>query len=296
MTIAACYLSAEGIVLGADSTTTMFVAAPGPHSGGREHHYNFAQKIFQIGSDGTLAIAMWGLGSLPNGPSYRTMIAEFSDSLTAKAPCSMRDVADRWNLFFWTKYESALGPLLERARALSTQLVRSPAEEEEFTYLVQNLSGGFCLGGCCLPDRTPNAFEIVYSPELLSPPAPKPQQIGTTLFWGCPNLINRLLFGVDFNLISSILASGKWTGTDQELFDLVQPHVLGQPLQLPIREAIDWVHASIYATIKTMKFSHMAPVCGGPIEVAAITTDRPFRWVRHKSLDAAMSHDGFTYV
>jgi hypothetical protein len=40
--------------------------------------------------------------------------------------------------------------------------------------------------------------------------------------------------------------------------------------------------------IKTMKFSHMAPVCGGLIEVAVITADRPFRWVRHKDLDSAI--------
>ena len=61
------------------------------------------------------------------------------------------------------------------------------------------------------------------------------------------------------------------------------------PGVLPIREAIDWVHASIYTTIKGIKFSRFDPVCGGPIEVAVITTDRRFRWVRHKGLDAAMS-------
>ena len=35
-------------------------------------------------------------------------------------------------------------------------------------------------------------------------------------------------------------------------------------------------------TIKTMKFSHMAPVCGGPVEIAVVTTDRKFRWVRQR--------------
>jgi hypothetical protein len=41
-----------------------------------------------------------------------------------------------------------------------------------------------------------------------------------------------------------------------------------------------------------MKFSHMAPVCGGPVEVAVITTDRRFRWVRHKRFDAAIEEGG----
>jgi len=46
MTIAACYLSGEGVVLGADSTTTMFVPAMDPGAPGADHHYNFAQKLF----------------------------------------------------------------------------------------------------------------------------------------------------------------------------------------------------------------------------------------------------------
>ena len=39
-------------MFGADSTSTVFVAGPGPGGlGGSDHHYNFAQKIFQIGRD-----------------------------------------------------------------------------------------------------------------------------------------------------------------------------------------------------------------------------------------------------
>jgi hypothetical protein len=29
--------------------------------------------------------------------------------------------------------------------------------------------------------------------------------------------------------------------------------------------------------------------CGGPIEIAVITTDRRFRWVRHKDWDVAIA-------
>jgi hypothetical protein len=111
-------------------------------------------------------------------------------------------------------------------------------------------------------------------------------------FWGCPNLIDRLIYGLDTLALGAIVNSGKWSGTDQELIDLLMPFCLGQPRDLPIREAIDWVHAAIYTTIKGMKFSHLAPVCGGPVEIAVITTDRLFRWVRHKSFDAAIGEGG----
>jgi hypothetical protein len=77
-----------------------------------------------------------------------------------------------------------------------------------------------------------------------------------------------------------------------DLFTLIQPFFLGQPQHLPIREAIDWIHASIHTTIKALKFSHLPPVCGGPVEVAVITTDRFFRWVRHKRFDSALVQGG----
>jgi len=107
MTIAACYLSAEGVVFGADSTTTMFVSGIGPGAPGAEHHYNFAQKIFQIGENSTLAMAMWGLGNLLT-LSYRTLIAQFADSLVGQGAQSMADVANRWNQFFWSAYSTEL--------------------------------------------------------------------------------------------------------------------------------------------------------------------------------------------
>ena len=77
MTIAACYLSADGVVFGADSTSTMFVPAPGG-AGGSHHHYNYAQKIFQIGEHGSLGIGMWGLGNL-HQVSYRTRAGALQD-------------------------------------------------------------------------------------------------------------------------------------------------------------------------------------------------------------------------
>src|SRR6266849_2312320 len=77
MTIAACYLSSEGVVFGADSTSTMFVAGPGPAPGGSDHHYNFTQKIFSIGQDSALAVTLWGLGNL-GSVSHRTLVALFA--------------------------------------------------------------------------------------------------------------------------------------------------------------------------------------------------------------------------
>jgi hypothetical protein len=127
------------------------------------------------------------------------------------------------------------------------------------------------------------------TPGQNSPYAPAQIPIGVPKFWGWSNLINRLHLGMDENVFQEILSSGKWNGTPEELAQIVLRNRLAPAGLLPIREAVDWVYASIYTIIKAMKFSRMEPVCGGPIEIGVITTDRPFRWVRHKGFDSAIA-------
>jgi hypothetical protein len=285
MTIAACYLSAEGVVFGADSTSTVSQA-------GFPQHLNFAQKIFEIGQQNTLGITMWGLGSLPS-TSYRTLIARFSDNLVAKPAATMTEVAERWSSFFWAAYSAEFAPMLQRAQELKAKDNRTPEEESELERLDNSFSGGFCLGGHLLPDRTPQAFETTYAPTQTAPGSITALQMGVPSFWGIPAMVYRLLQGCDPGFLDAILESGKWQGTQEELLKLLQEFFLLPPINLPIREAIDWIHASIHTTIKALKFSHLPPWCGGPVEVAVITTDRPFRWVRHKRFDAAIQQGEF---
>jgi hypothetical protein len=57
---------------------------------------------------------------------------------------------------------------------------------------------------------------------------------------------------------------------------------------LPIREAIDFVHTYLHITVKAFKFRFGPPICGGPIEISFISTDRKFRWVLHKDFARAI--------
>jgi len=98
MTIAACYLSSEGVVLGADSTTTMFVQGPG-NTPGCDHYYNFAQKVFEFGEHSTAGITMWGLGTLGD-VSYRTLIAETADHMQTKQSAALAVCRTFWRAFF----------------------------------------------------------------------------------------------------------------------------------------------------------------------------------------------------
>ena len=44
-----------------------------------------------------------------------------------------------------------------------------------------------------------------FDPTLTSPSPPTPLAVGSARFWGCPNLIDRLIFGLDFPVFSAIL-------------------------------------------------------------------------------------------
>src|SRR5579872_4174996 len=94
MTIAACYFSSEGVVLGADSTTTMtsVLQRPGLPPYAAMRHFDYAQKIFEVGEHGTLGIAIWGAGRIGR-MSHRTFFASVSDEWSGKQLNSVSDAA-----------------------------------------------------------------------------------------------------------------------------------------------------------------------------------------------------------
>jgi hypothetical protein len=280
VTTAACYLSPEGGVLGADSTSTYgTVAAP--------HYYNYSQKLFEIGESSTLGVVCWGFGGLQI-TSHRTQLATLADSVLESRPASVQDVAERWIDIFWAAYndpDNGISQQLSLCKQLAGNPNRSQEEERNLINMRLMLMAGFCIAGYILPDRTPTAFEIYLDP-LGEKPIPTQKSFGYW-FWGAPNMIQRLIFGFDDGLKQAIMNSGKWSGTLAELEALSAQHTLAHPI-IPIRDSIDFIYSFIYSTIKAFKFSTYSQICGGPIEIAVITTDRRFRWVRHKELDSAI--------
>ena len=81
-------------------------------------------------------------------------------------------------------------------------------------------------------------------------------------------------------------------GTILAAFDEAAAPLVAAGFQdLPIREAIDYIHTYLHVTVKAFKFQFGAPTCGGPIEVAFVTTDRRFRWVCHKDFSSAIREE-----
>jgi hypothetical protein len=288
VTIAACYVSPEGVVLAADSAST-YQFPTGPH------HFNYGQKLFEIGNDSTLGIVTWGLGGLELG-SYRTLVAKLGDDLVNNPATRVSEVADRWASLVWPLYSTLQD--VQGYKALSAKLPFDPStppdpgrrtaqEEAILPHWFDRLVVGFCIGGYVVNDRIPAAFEIVFDPSAAQLSTPQQLRMAQS-FWGVPVIIHRIIKGCGDEVRDAILASGKWSGTPHELDAVIAMHALFHPSTVPIREAIDFTHACLLATVKAMKFSALPRFCGGPIEIAVITTDRLFRWVQHKAFDAAI--------
>lgn len=160
-------------MLGADSTSTYIFP-------GNDHHFNYRQKLFEIGEESTFGIVTWGLGGLGLG-SYRTLIARLADDLKATPPNSALEVATRWTDIVWQPYSLTLATQIQLCKVLGAKPpfvrgVSSPApgsrtEQEEalFINLKTNLVAGFCVGGHVEKDRNPMAFEVVFDPLLSKP-------------------------------------------------------------------------------------------------------------------------------
>ena len=290
MTIASCYVTPEGIVLGADSTSTY-------ETNGVAHYFNHAQKLFEIGKDSSLGLITWGLGSF-GAISYRRLIAECSETLIANPPKTVAEVCTRWIDHAWKEYQAEFASVVQEVAALNAKLPLDPvkvgdpahrsAEEERRLAAIQlQHFVGFCIGGYTKRSRVPMAFAIGFD---ITKPKPTPNALGIGVyFWGAPSIILRLVRGYDLDLREALIKSGNWSGTPADLDALLAQYALDHSPTVPIRDAIDFVHSSIMSTIKALKFSRLSQICGGPIEIAAITADRPFRWVRHKMLDQAIS-------
>ena len=80
MTLAAAYLTSEGVVFGADSTTTVPLDVDGQVGIGQL--LNHAQKVFEIGppKQGRIGLCTWGAGDIA-GTSHRTLVARLADQI-----------------------------------------------------------------------------------------------------------------------------------------------------------------------------------------------------------------------
>jgi len=274
MTIAAAYLTSEGVVLGADSATTVSVQPPGQPASVAQI-LTHAQKLFEVGEKGRgrFGVCTWGSGSVA-GVSHRSIVARLADKVDDST--QVKDAAD-----------VLLEVVKEAASCGKSELG----------------DVGYFIGGTDIDGYVPECFQV--SLPGSGHPTVKQLEVGQAVFSGAPAFFTRAFRGYDQALPGRIAAELKrrlepvpedLDKTFREAFAEASRPLVAKGLgDLPIREAIDYVHTYLHITVKAYKFMFGVPICGGPIEVAFVTTDRRFRWVCHKGFDSAVREEEVFY-
>jgi len=264
VTVTVALATAEGVVLGSDSTTTVGFSTPAGLQVGQL--YNSAQKIFEIGPANcdfksgcsfSAGLAMWGDGAF--GPlSWRAVINEFW----------AREISPRTD------------PIADLSRMFLAFLQGKWAELQQGQQIPQNLpipDTGFALAAI-----HKNTFEVHAAQIDLRAATVDSLQRSDIRVGGDPTTFYRLVSGFD----NRILAELPKNGIDPAAFQRTVQQFSIEPYlaQMPLRDAIDFVHFMVYSSIKMHRYKGGPATVGGPIEIAAITADRGFRWVLHKPL------------
>lgn len=262
MTIAAAYLVTEGIVFGADSSTTVQVSTPsGPAVAQLLTH---SQKVFEVGTNSRFGVCTWGAGSLGD-ISHRTAIAQLAEKI--KDDTTVQVAAEEF-----------------------VKIIEPKVKAAHIDFV------GYYLGGWDPNTHMPACFfiEVKKTGSNVSP-----MKSGLCSFSGNASFFTRVFRGYDPNLPETLKAAIKnslppenqkdFDGIfDKAFANVTAPLITAGFQDLPIREAIDFIYSYLHITVKAEKFKYGAPSCGGPIEVGFISSDRMFRWVCHKPFSSAI--------
>lgn len=270
MTIAAAYLVSDGVVFGADSTTTVSVKTPGGGAGVLQM-LNHAQKIFEVGENSRFGVCTWGAGSIGR-VSHRTIIARLAEEIDEE-----------------TTVETAANKLGDIVETIAKG--------------IPDFFVGYYLGGWNPKTHEPACFQINIGKDGKNV---TPLGMGVCSFSGNPLIFSRVFRGFDPQLPDVLCSELKKQLPDGEAktnfdtifkqaFDKATPPLVAAGHQdLPMREALDFVYTYLHITIKATKFMFGASGCGGSIEIGFVTTDRRFRWGSHKGFASAILEQGYS--
>lgn len=272
MTVALALKVHDGVVLAADSASTLMAVNPAGELAVLNVYYH-ANKIVNLYKGKPIGFMTWGAGGIGTASIY-TLAKDLRKRLTGEdernreewildpQKYQLKDVADKVREFFFDEhYQTAYG--------------KSPKKP----------SIGFCVAGYSSDSTHPEIYEIKIgegnctAAELKQ----KENEIGITCM-GMGDAIVRLFKGYAPELPSVLIEMG--IGEDQ--LDQAMKHIDSRLLRqmvtaaMPIQDAIDLAIFLVDTTISFNRFCHGPQTVGGPVDVAAITKHEGFKWVKRK--------------
>jgi hypothetical protein len=264
MTVAVVVKVFDGIVLAADSATTLTLP------NGSHQVWNNANKVFHLHRRHPVAAMTWGLGNIGSA-SIATIAKDLRRRFMGEDP----EHPD-WALDETYTIEHVAGRLV------------AMAYDELFAAAANRPRGrlGFVVAGYSAASAQPEAWLVERRdattrpvPSLLAPP----DESGWLAF-GQPAAALRLFRGYDPRLPSRLTevldpAAGEKAARLLNSGALACPAVLPG---MPFADAIAFAHFLVDTTIGYSRFRFGPDTVGGPVEVAGITRHEGFKWISRK--------------
>ena len=276
MSVAVLIAVHDGLVLAADSASTLSVAAHPevaiPNANMVANVYDNANKIFNLVKGQPIGCITFGSGNIGNA-SIGTLIKDLRKKLTDK-PEEMGFNAEEYTM--------------EGVASILAEFLGAECDRVEQA-LRPNINTGFLLGGYSKPGDLGESWSVEIQQGVPQPPKKLRQDHEVGLSWGgVTEVLQRIIVGFSPQLFTHL---AEVTGPQQDPAVLLSQ--LGPLLQarlqapivfapMPIQDVIDLARFLVHSEIMFSRFSPGANIVGGPIEVAAITKHENFKWISRK--------------
>ncbi len=275
MTIAISIKVNDGVVLAADSATTLLALDPQHGAPVVVNVYNSANKVFNLRKGLPIGVITWGAGNI-GAASISTLLKDLRQRLSSAQEThhdwvieenqySVLTIADKVRQFFFDeKYTPAFAQVPEEIRPVLGFIVAGYSSGSNFAeeYLIQ-IQNGKCAPPLAL--RSAEQTGLTWNGEI--------------------EAITRLIVGFSPSLPMWFKQVTQMADEQLQVFvadmQQVMQAALVQPA-MPIQDAIDLADFLVQTAIQYSRFAPGAQTVGGPIEIAAITKHEGFKWIKRK--------------
>lgn len=269
MTLAIAIKVNDGIILAADSASTIIGHNEETGEKGVWIIYDNANKVFNLVKGVPVGAITWGAGSIGQA-STETLAKDFRRLITDDDPnwtinsddYSIEDIANKFKHFIYNNHYVP-----------------------EFKEWPKKPDIGFLIVGYSIKRPLPEVWQIDIENGKCHGPKKVAQEDDVGIHWfGEIEAIGRLYKGFSLGL-GDVLEEAKLSPEKiQEVIDICNDRLI-IPLAtppMPIQDAINLARFLVEMTEQFSKYTPGAPTVAGPIEIAAITKHEGFRWVERK--------------
>lgn len=275
MSIVVAVRVGEGLVLAADSASTLQARDPGGRLAGIAKIFNNATKLLQL-RDYPVGVATWGAGNI-GARSISSLISEYANTRP-----KLEDI-EQDSLSVQEEKQLLLDFLFEFYTGTYPDWEAQPED--------QRVGFGVLIGGYSGREFFPQEFVFDVPArqvrELRIPLPDGPQNFGADWF-GSADALVRFHHGRDDRLPEILARHGVETPKIEAIMETLRREIqYPVPFDgMPIQDAVDYALFMTGLEVARYRFALGAELCGGPIDVATITRHRGFEWIRQKTIKA----------